>query len=90
MIKNKIIIVVSSKTTKTTTTTVIANNARAYNPTVIDSTDKNVTYLSPNANYTMDGTQSYVNSGWIWPGRLWSVINTEFGPNGVWQDFKVC
>jgi hypothetical protein len=68
MIKNKIIIVVSSKTT--TTKTVIANNARAFNPTVIDSTGKNVTYLRPNANYTMDGTGSYVNSGWIWPGRL--------------------
>ena len=52
------------------TKTVIANNARAFNPTVIDSTGKNVTYLRPNANYTMDGTESYVNSGGIWPGRL--------------------
>jgi plastocyanin len=49
------------------TKTVIVDNARAYNPVVIDSTGKNVTYLSLNANYTMDGTESYVNSGWIWP-----------------------
>ena len=54
-------------TESTTTKTVIIDNARAYNPTVIDSTGENVTYLSLNANYTMDGTESYVNSGWIWP-----------------------
>jgi plastocyanin len=47
--------------------TVIIDNARAYNPTVIDATGQNVTYLPPNANYTMDGTESYVNSGWLWP-----------------------
>jgi len=34
---------------------------------VIDSAGKNVTYLPPNENYTMDGTESYVNSGWLWP-----------------------
>lgn len=44
----------------------VVNNARAYNPVVIDSTGKNVTYPSLNANYTIDGTESYVNSGWIW------------------------
>jgi plastocyanin len=54
-------------TEPTTTKTVIIDNARAYNPTVIDSTGKNVTYLPPNANYTMDGTESYINSGWLWP-----------------------
>jgi hypothetical protein len=36
------------------------------NPTVIDSVGKNVTYLSPNANYTMDGTEGYINSEWLW------------------------
>jgi plastocyanin len=46
---------------------IVVDNARAYNPVVIDSTGKNVTYLSLNANYTMDGTESYVNSGWLWP-----------------------
>src|ERR671921_2467855 len=53
--------------TEPTAKTVIIDNARAYNPTVIDSTGKNVTYLPPNANYTMDGTESYINSGWLWP-----------------------
>lgn len=51
----------------TTTKTVIIANARSLNPTVIDSTGQNVTYLPINANYTMDGTESYVNSGWMWP-----------------------
>jgi plastocyanin len=54
-------------TTSSSSKTVIVDNARAYNPVVIDSTGKNVTYLSLNANYTMDGTESYVNSGWLWP-----------------------
>ena len=47
--------------------TVIIDNARVYNPTVIDSTGQNAKYLPLNANYTMDGTESYINSGWIWP-----------------------
>jgi plastocyanin len=51
----------------TATKTVIVDNARNYNPTVIDSTGKNVTYLPPNSSYTMDGTEMYINSGWIWP-----------------------
>ena len=51
----------------TTTKTVVIGNARSLNPTVIDSTGQNVTYLPINANYTMDGTESYLNSGWIWP-----------------------
>ena len=49
------------------TMSVVIDNARNYNPVSIDSTGKNVTYLPPNANYTMDGTEKYVNSGWIWP-----------------------
>jgi plastocyanin len=47
--------------------TVITVNARAYIPVVIDSSGNNVRYLLPNSNYTMDGTESYVNSGWLWP-----------------------
>jgi plastocyanin len=47
--------------------TVITVNARAYIPVVIDSSGNNVRYLPPNSNYTMDGTESYVNSGWLWP-----------------------
>ena len=47
--------------------TMVAINGRAYLPVTIDSTGKNVTYLPPNSNYTMDGTESYFNSGWLWP-----------------------
>ena len=49
------------------TKTVVTVNARAFIPVVLDSSGKNVTYLPPNSNYTMDGTESYVNSGWLWP-----------------------
>jgi plastocyanin len=52
---------------ETSTKSVIVYNARAYDPTVIDTTGRKVTYLPPNANYSMDGTESYINSGWIWP-----------------------
>lgn len=47
--------------------TLVSVNARAFMPTVIDSSGNKVTYLQPNSNYTMDGTESYVNSGWLWP-----------------------
>jgi plastocyanin len=49
------------------TKTIVAVNARAVVPTVIDASGNNVTYLQPNSNYTMDGTESYVNSGWLSP-----------------------
>ncbi|HYY67443.1 MAG TPA: hypothetical protein VE572_03755, partial [Nitrososphaeraceae archaeon] len=51
----------------TSTKTMIMANTRSLSPTVIDSTGQNVTYLPINANYTMEGTESYLNSGWIWP-----------------------
>jgi len=38
--------------------TVLIVNARAFIPVVIDSTGRNVTYLPPNSNYTMDGTEN--------------------------------
>ncbi|MGH9986983.1 MAG: hypothetical protein ACRD8W_23815, partial [Nitrososphaeraceae archaeon] len=47
--------------------TVIMDNARAYNPVVVDSAGKNVTYLQPNSNYTLSGTETYLNSGFIFP-----------------------
>jgi plastocyanin len=50
----------------TTSKTLIAANARATNPTAIDA-QNNVTYMQPNANYTMTGDELYVNSGWLWP-----------------------
>lgn len=46
--------------------TIIAVNARTFNPAVIDSSG-NVEFMNPNANYTMDGTEKYVNSGWFLP-----------------------
>jgi plastocyanin len=51
----------------TTSKTVVITNARSLSPVVVDSTGQNVTYLPINANYTMDGSESYVNSGWVWP-----------------------
>jgi plastocyanin len=49
------------------TKTVLMINARAYDPVAIDSSGNNVTYLKPNSDYTMDGNESLVNSGWLWP-----------------------
>ena len=50
---------------------IIAVNKRAYNPVVVieDSTTggKNVTYMKQNANYSMSGTEDYINSGWLLP-----------------------
>src|SRR5688572_22607758 len=48
------------------TNTLMAVNARTYNPVAIDSSG-NVEFMNPNANYTMDGTEKYVNSGWFVP-----------------------
>jgi plastocyanin len=49
------------------TKNVVMVNARAIMPTVIDSSGQKVSYLPPNSNYVMNGTESYVNSGWLWP-----------------------
>ena len=51
---------------------IIVINKRAYNPVVVieDSTTtggKNVTYMKQNANYSMSGTEDYINSGWLLP-----------------------
>jgi plastocyanin len=51
---------------------IIAMNKRAYNPVVVieDSPTtggKNVTYMKQNANYSMSGTEDYINSGWLLP-----------------------
>ena len=50
-------------------TVIVAANNRSIQPTVIDSSG-NATYLQLNANYTMTGTEKYVNSGWMWPKDL--------------------
>ncbi|AIF83609.1 hypothetical protein NTE_01546 [Candidatus Nitrososphaera evergladensis SR1] len=48
------------------TTAMIGANAMAYLPVTIAS-DGTVTPMPPNANYTMNGTEQYINSGFIWP-----------------------
>jgi plastocyanin len=45
---------------------VVAANSRSISPTIIKA-DGNVTTLQPNTAYTMDGTEKFVNSGWMWP-----------------------
>jgi plastocyanin len=49
---------------------IVVDNARHYTPVTIDSTGSNVTYLEINQNYTMTGTEKFVNSGWMWPEGL--------------------
>ena len=49
--------------------TIIAVNARNFNPTAIDS-EGVVSFLKLNSNYSMKGTEKYVNSGWILPKGL--------------------
>jgi plastocyanin len=46
---------------------VVAVNARSFVPTVIDSQGSVKHFAPPNAAYTMDGTEKYVNSGWLLP-----------------------
>ena len=53
--------------TDSNTTTIIVDNARLYNPTIVDSTGNNITTLLPNSNYVMKGDEKYVNSGWMLP-----------------------
>jgi plastocyanin len=48
------------------TNTVIVNNARSYNPTIIDSTGI-AKVVPPNAKLVVSGNEQYVNSGWLVP-----------------------
>lgn len=48
---------------------IIAVNKRVFNPVIIDSNDK-VIPIKQNANYTLAGTEKYVNSGWLLPKGL--------------------
>lgn len=45
---------------------VVLANARVFSPTAI-SANGTVSYMPPNANYTMAGGEKYLNSGLIWP-----------------------
>jgi plastocyanin len=47
--------------------TVVAINARVYNPVVIDSLGNVKKFAVPNATYTLNGNEKYVNSGFILP-----------------------
>ena len=49
--------------------TIIAVNARTYLPAAIDSQGA-VSFMKLNSNYSMKGTEKYVNSGWILPKGL--------------------
>ena len=46
---------------------IIAVNKRVFSPVVIDSNDRVVPI---NENYTLTGTEKYVNSGWLLPNGL--------------------
>lgn len=48
---------------------IIAVNKRVFTPVVIDSNNK-VVPIKGNANYTLTGTEKYVNSGWLLPNGL--------------------
>ncbi|AIC16584.1 hypothetical protein [Nitrososphaera viennensis] len=48
------------------TNIVVTLNKRSFFPDVINSDDK-ASYLALDAEYSMDGTEKFVNSGWIWP-----------------------
>jgi plastocyanin len=62
-------LVIPGQNGTTTNNIIVAANARATNPVVINA-QNNVTYLPPNANYTMTGDELYVNSGFMWPKGL--------------------
>src|SRR5215204_1172760 len=49
--------------------TLLAVNARTFEPAIIDA-QGNVTFMKPNANYSMTGTEKYINSGWFLPNGL--------------------
>jgi len=60
---------------------VIAVNARSFIPTVIDSQGTVKHFALPNAAYTMDGSEKYVNSGWLVPKgqeQLYPGSSTSF------------
>ena len=63
---NQPILLPSDSNNKSGINTLIAINARVYNPIIIDSS-ANVKFMNPNANYSMTGTEKYVNSGWFLP-----------------------
>src|SRR6476659_916059 len=60
---------------------VIAVNARSFIQTVIDSQGTVKHFAPPNAAYTMNGSEKYVNSGWLVPKgqeQLYPGLSTSF------------
>jgi plastocyanin len=60
---------------------VIAVNARSFIPTVIDSQGTVKHFAPPNAAYTMNGSEKYINSGWLVPKgqeQLYPGSSTSF------------
>ena len=60
---------------------VIAVNARSFIPTVIDSQGSVKQFAPPNAAYTINGSEKYVNSGWLVPKgqeQLYPGSSTSF------------
>ena len=49
--------------------TLVGVNARTYSPVTIDS-QGSVSFMKPNANYSITGTEKYINSGWFLPDGL--------------------
>lgn len=47
-------------------TAMVGANARALMPAIV-AEDGSASYLAPNANYTMTGSEQYINSGFVWP-----------------------
>ena len=54
---------------------IIGANARSYIPTVINS-QGNVKHFAPNAVYIMNGSEKYVNSGWLASKRTTTIVST--------------
>jgi plastocyanin len=60
---------------------VLVANARSFIPTVIDSQGSVKQFAPPNAAYTMNGSEKYVNSGWLVPKgqeQLYPGSSTSF------------
>jgi plastocyanin len=66
---NEAILLPSKNSSSSGMNTIIALNARSFNPVAIDF-QGNVKSIKPNANYSMLGTEKYVNSGWFLPNGL--------------------
>ncbi len=59
-------------------TAMVGANARVLLPAAI-AEDGSASYLAPNANYTMNGSEQYINSGFIWPEGMTPEGLAEIG-----------